>query len=156
MSFIKSQFKNFLRDNGYHIILKNHVEGRNCPLDKRRKQDGHPSDCSHCFGTNLYYNDIKVLTRRSEANSRYGERLDYTDEIPVSGNTFNYYFLPEIKPKEKDWIIEYKNNELMVMHVINTDPNIGDGGTLSFRTVIAAETNFSNEVIESALEEIVY
>lgn len=169
MSYIKDNFREFIQEHGHHIMLKHTDKKQSCPLPPAPKgsrdtqsHDSHTfyhsedTSCIHCFGFNYLYNSYKVKIRRSDANSMYGERLDLSDEISHSGNTYDYFFLPHVNIGEKDFIIEYRENNFELFVVLNTDSHYGDKGILSFKTALVAEVIVNKDIIEKSLKDIIY
>jgi len=169
MSFIKDNFREFIKDHGHNIVLKHSEKKQSCPLppaptgdvssqshDSHKNYHSEDTSCVHCYGLNYRYKPSKVKVRRSNANSMYGERLDLSDEIAHSGNTYDYFFFPHVEIGEKDFVIEYRENNLELFVVLNTDAHFGDGGELAFKSALVAEVNTDRNVIEQSLEEIIY
>lgn len=154
MGYLKENFKNVLKEHGHHIIYYHTNNKQSCPRHQHKKEHEHPSQCYHCFGNNLLYKATKLLTRRSDANSMFGERKKLDDPISFSGNTYNYFYLPDTVMNDNDFIIEYKNNDLELFQVINTDKHYGDGGDVAFRSSLVAQKFINEEVLKKSLYEI--
>lgn len=148
MGYIKNNYSNLIDRDGHHIILKHVKKKLSCP----NHCNGNP-ECPHCYGLNNFYKSKRAKIRRSEASTLESEKLEFDNKIAHSGNIYIYYFKAHVNIQDKDFIIEYKNNQLELFVVLNTDKHYGDQGVQAINTCIAAQVNIENNIIKKSLKD---
>lgn len=145
MGYIKSNFDRIIDQHGHLILVKHTDKKKSCP------NKDHDSMCPHCFGLNYRYIVYKTKVRRSESQSFRSGALDNNDAISFKSNAYKYYFSSNYPINEKDFIIEYSENDIELYYVGNVDKHRGDNGEIAFKTVLAQEVSIDKKVIKEDL-----
>jgi hypothetical protein len=152
MTIDKEKFNETLKSHGHKVIVKHTDKKIHCDCFEQENQNR----CFKCFGTGWKYNWYITKTRRTKngAGSLANDRLEKIKAFIFSANSYKYYFKTEDKLANEDFIIEFKDNDINLFYIRNTDIKTGTEGVNVYQEVYANRVIINKEIVETSLLDI--